>query len=600
MLERLRQIVCGEDGLVQAHRRLDAPLQLCQAREQVVRAVCRRAPRIEGFLDPGDAQRIEAAQHVKVPLGEALVRVQRYDQVGERLAHRLHAKRRSTRRHLQLHARVPVIHAALNGGQRVRHRAHGHGGPCQRRCGTTIFGRLPADEPPQRLADDLAVQVPQRRLDGPARHGQRVGARARRQQAVGLGGVQEHGVQHQGDELLLQDSQVLVERFGQIPVGGESRALAKTRAAGMVHHFHQQRFAERQRPLRRGEGLAERQADAVQVHALDLDALLVELAQRRAVHLADTRARERIEHEQVLGLVHARQLGRNAARRLLGEYAVGNGAAALPREARGDGGGQRPGQVERRIALDEADRAAAPFLVGRAEDIGVGHTGHAQQLLADLGRVDVLPARDEHIVGAFLHVQLAVGRDGRRVAGQEEPVGRIGGACVQVAGEQPGAAHGKAAEPVGAGVHDAGLVAGKQLHAARETGQHQGVRDVAGRLGHAVAGVHAGACGQGASERLRVQRAPAQQDAHVAAQLVGVRRRQHVLQHLVDHRDVGGAAAGGVGQHAAGVEALVEDERVRVQEAAHHHLQAAHVIQGQRRLPQPLAATIERGVRNRR
>ena len=368
----------------------------------------------------------------------------------------------------------------------------------------------------------------------------------------------------------------------------------------MVHHFHQQRFTERQRSLRRGEGLAERQADAVQVHALDLDALLVELAQGRAVHLADARARERIEHEQVLGLVHARQLGRNAARRLLGEYAVGNGAAALPREARGDGGGQRPGQVERRIALDEADRAAAPFLVGRAEDIGVGHTGHAQQLLADLGRVDVLPARDEHIVGAFLHVQLAVGRDGRRVAGQEEPVGRVGGARVQVAGEQPGTAHGKAAEPVGAGVHDAGLVAGKQLHAARETGQHQGVRDVAGRLGHAVAGVHAGACGQGAAERLRVQRAPAQQDAHVAAQLIGVRRRQHVLQHLVDHRDVGGAAAGGIGQHAAGVEALVEDERVRVQEAAHDHLQAAHVIQGQRRLPQPLAAAVERGVRNRR
>ena len=63
---------------------------------------------------------------------------------------------------------------------------------------------------------------------------------------------------------------------------------------------------------------------------------------------------------------------------------------------------------------------------------------------------------------------------------------------------------------------------------------------------------------------------------------------------------MGGAATGGVGQHAAGVEAFVEDERVRVQEAAHHHLQAAHVVQGQRRLPQPLAAAVERGIRNRR
>ena len=529
-----------------------------------------------------------------------MVRVQRYDQVGERLAHRLHAKRRRARRHLQLDARVPVVHATLHGGQRIGHRAYGHGGPRQRRCGPAVVGRLPADEPPQRLADDLAVQVPQRRLDGPARHGQRIGARARRQQAVGLGGVQEHRVQHQGDELLLQDAQVLVERFGQIPVGGEGRALAQARATGMVDHLHQQRFAERQRPLRRGEGLAERQADAVQVHALDLDALLVELAQGRAVHLADARAREGIQHEQVLGLVHARQLGRHAARRLLGEYSVGNGAAALPRDARADGGRQGPGQVVRRIALDEADRAAAPLLVGRAEDVRVGHAGHAQQLLADLGGVDVLPARDEHVVGALLHVQLAVGRDGRRVAGEEEPVGRVGGPRVQVAGEQPGAAHGKAAEPVGAGVHDARLIAGKQLHAARETGQHQGVRDVAGRLGHAVAGVHAGTRGQGAAERLRVQRAPAQQDAHIAAQLIGVRRRQHVLQHLVDHRDVGGATTGGVGQHAAGVEALVEDERVRVQEAAHHHLQAAHMVQGKRRLPQPFAAAIERSVRDRR
>ena len=265
-------------------------------------------------------------------------------------------------------------------------------------------------------------------------------------------------------------------------------------------------------------------------------------------------------------------------RRLLGEYAVGDGAAALSRDVRGDGGGQGPGQVEGSIAFDEADRTAAPFLVGRAEDVRVGHAGHAQQLLTDLGGVDVLPARDEHVVGALLHIQLAIRRDGSRVAREEEPVGRVGGAGVQVAGEQPGAAHGKAAESVGAGVHDTRLVAGKQLHAARETGQHQGVRDVAGCLGHAVAGVYAGARGQGAAERLRVQRAPAQQDAHIAAQLVGVRRGQHVLQHLVDHRDMGGAATGGVRQHAAGVEALVEDERVLVQEAAHHHLQAANMV----------------------
>ena len=79
-----------------------------------------------------------------------------------------------------------------------------------------------------------------------------------------------------------------------------------------------------------------------------------------------------------------------------------------------------------------------------------------------------------------------------------------------------------------------------------------------------------------------------------------MRTRQHVLQHLVDHGNVRGAAARGVRQHAFGVETLIQNERIRVQQAAHHHLQAAHVVKRQRDLPQPLAVTIKRSIGNRR
>ena len=77
-------------------------------------------------------------------------------------------------------------------------------------------------------------------------------------------------------------------------------------------------------------------------------------------------------------------------------------------------------------ALDKAHRAAAPRVIGGAEHVGVGHAGHAEQLLANLGRIDVLAAGNEHVVGAFLHEQQPVFVERRRVASQEKAVGGIG------------------------------------------------------------------------------------------------------------------------------------------------------------------------------
>ena len=132
----------------------------------------------------------------------------------------------------------------------------------------------------------------------------------------------------------------------------------------------------------------------------------------------------------MLRLVHARQLRRRDLGNLLREAAVGQRASALACHAGGNASraaGRRRGGAS---ALDKPNGAATPRVIGRAEDIRVGNAGHAQQLLADFGGVDVLAAGDEHVVGAFLDVQLAIGRNSGRIARQEKAVGRVGGARV--------------------------------------------------------------------------------------------------------------------------------------------------------------------------
>ena len=230
--------------------------------------------------------------------------------------------------------------------------------------------------------------------------------------------------------------------------------------------------------------------------------------------------------------------------------------------------------------------------------MGVGHAGCAQQLPSDLGRVDVLATRNEHVVGALLHVQQAVAKHGR-VAREEESVHRVGGARVQIALEQAGAFDGKATEAVLPRIDDVRPIGRHEPQTSTKCRSHQAIRYLAGRLGHAVARVHPRADRQRPFERARIHRPAPQQDARVATHGVygqlGARRKQ-ILQHLVDHRNVGGAASGRVGQHARGVETAIQDEGRAVQQAAHHHLEAADVVKRQHRLPQALAATVEHRV----
>ncbi len=58
----------------------------------------------------------------------------------------------------------------------------------------------------------------------------------------------------------------------------------------------------------------------------------------------------------------------------------------------------------------------------------------------------------------------------------------------------------------------------EQLHAAGELVGHEAVGDLAGRFGHAVACEHANSQAQGAIDRLRVQRGPAEQHAAIHRQ----------------------------------------------------------------------------------
>ncbi len=147
-------------------------------------------------------------------------------------------------------------------------------------------------------------------------------------------------------------------------------------------------------------GVFERQPDAVQRDARHLDALVVAPLERDAVDFPDARARELVEHAHVLRQVQLRQARRQAGANVRRQLTVRQGCelirlrlrlrplrvAARPRTRRG-----------RFLALDERNRPSSPAGVGRAEHVGVGYPGHAQQLLLDLGRVHVLRRHDTNM-----------------------------------------------------------------------------------------------------------------------------------------------------------------------------------------------------------
>ena len=171
-----------------------------------------------------------------------------------------------------------------------------------------------------------------------------------------------------------------------------------------------------------------------------------------------------------------------------------------------------------------------------------------------------------------------------RVAREEEPVHREGRPPVGVAGKHSGTAQGQAAEAGAVRLHDARRIAGQQPQATGELRGDERVRHLARGLGHAVAGIDARLGLQSETDRVRVQGAAPQQQAVVLGQHARA-AVQHILEHFVHHRDVGGVQLRGVAEHRARVEALVESQRPAAAHAAHEHLEAPHVEEGQHRLP---------------
>src|SRR5262249_20425102 len=96
-------------------------------------------------------------------------------------------------------------------------------------------------------------------------------------------------------------------------------------------------------------------------------------------------------------------------------------------------------------AQDEPGRyPRAERRVGLAGDAGVGHGRVLAQRGFDLGRVDVLAARDDEVAAPVEHGQVAAGLEPADVAGVEPAVAERGGGRfgpAQVAGHERRAAH---------------------------------------------------------------------------------------------------------------------------------------------------------------
>ena len=95
----------------------------------------------------------------------------------------------------------------------------------------------------------------------------------------------------------------------------------------------------------------------------------------------------------------------------------------------------------------------------------------------------------------------------------------------------------------------------------------------------------------------RIERATAKQDTAIrgkcgAAPLDG----KQVLQHLVDHGDMGEADACGVLQNSRRVETRVEAKRRAVRNTAHDLFEAPNMVQGERHLPHTATPHREHGV----
>ncbi len=213
------------------------------------------------------------------------------------------------------------------------------------------------------------------------------------------------------------------------------------------------------------------------------------------------------------------------------------------------------------VRLDERHGAIAPGLVRCSEHVSLVHAGDVQQHLADLGRIDVLAARDDQVLGAREHPQKTASIERGAITRHEEAVGTHRLARVQVSRKDARPGQAQLADAPFIGAHDACLIPGQQAQTPIEAARHGRGGHQARRLGHAVARVHRRLRAQRRADRVVVQRRAAQQDAGVLADHTVVVGLQEVGQHLVHDRDVRHLEAQHVVQDARRVEPLVEDER---------------------------------------
>ena len=435
-----------------------------------------------------------------------------------------------------------------------------------------------ADCPPQRHAHDLRMQIPQRRLNRSARMRKRFGAGQHRKSPRRVKRRGKRLAFYIRDQAIHNDTLVLLERFGQVPIGCKRRAFARADAPSMIDNLDDKPLANRKRPLSRDNRVHKRERDAMQQHPLNVDALLIQPRKLLPIRFSNARARKRIERDNAIRLSEARQ-GR--ARRST----------------------CRLGDTEetiriRMVAFDERNGTATPRFVGNADHKRVGCAGSRQQCSAHRLRVDVLAAGHEHVGSSLADEQAPVAQR-RSIARGEEPINvRPRSRHANVARTYARPAYGQPTEPVVSLIENARLNACHQLHTAivRRTigsGGHTLGRNHARRLGHAEARIHGDALRLRARKRAAIQRRTSQQHASIRRKCFGAlghgvapfAERQQILKHLVHNRQMRRPRTRSIIEHAIGAEALVQQKRPRLNQAANNHLQPTHMAQRQRGLP---------------
>ncbi len=236
----------------------------------------------------------------------------------------------------------------------------------------------------------------------------------------------------------------------------------------------------------------------------------------------------------------------------------------------------------------------APALVGAAHHGALRHPGVLGQQLLDLGRVDVLPAGDDHVLGAAHHGVAAVGVLARQVAAVEEAFGVERGDVGPIQPHHVRAAHADLAHAaprhglaVGAGEAnlDARRGPAAGAHVLHGLGRAQGDGERPG-FRAAINVAHRDAARMAGAQQIGRQQAGAGPDGAQAAQ-VGPCPARVLLQRLQRgghlQRERGERLGQGV-EHGARVETAVQQHRGAARERRQRlDAQPAHVEQRQHR-----------------